>query len=58
MLFVLLYFEPNWLTKESAKMREIVDKHFYDNWIVPVYMGNTVDLSKWWYPYKSAWLAL
>ena len=39
-------------------MREIVDKHFYDNWVIPVYMGNYVDLSVWWNPYKAANLAL
>jgi len=58
MLFILLYFEPNFLNKENAKMREIIDKHFYDNWVVPVYMGNYVDLSVWWKPYKAASLAL
>jgi len=39
-----------------AKMREIVDKHFYDNWVIPVYMGYIVDLSFWWkfYPASNA----
>ena len=41
-----------------AKMREIVDKHFYDNWVVPVYMGYIIDLTIWWKPYKAAEAAL
>jgi len=58
MLFILLYFSPKYLQNENSKMREIVDKHFYDNWVIPVYMGNYVDLSVWWNPYKAANLAL
>ena len=27
-------------------MREIVDKHFPDNWVISVYMGIIVDLSE------------
>ena len=33
-------------------MREIVDKHFSDNWVIPFYMGYLVDLSEAWEPYK------
>lgn len=33
MLYVLLYFEPELLSNQPAKMREIVDKHFPDNWV-------------------------
>lgn len=44
MLYVVLYFAPNILNNETAKMREIVDKHFPDNWILGFYMGFTVDL--------------
>lgn len=36
-IFVLLHFCPKILEKENAKMREIVDKHFPDNWVIPVY---------------------
>jgi WASH complex subunit strumpellin len=35
-------------------MREIVDKHFYDNWVIPYYLGYTIDLSEWWDRYKAA----
>ena len=58
MLFILLYFHPGFLINENAKMREIVDKHFYDNWVLTVYMGFIVDLSNQWIPYKAAKLAL
>ena len=35
-------------------MREIVDKHFYDNWVVPVFLGYLVDLTYEWRVYDSA----
>jgi len=33
MLYTVLYFEPSLLHSEQAKMREIVDKYFPDNWV-------------------------
>jgi len=39
-------------------MREIVDKHFYDCWVIPFYLGYFVDLSVQWEPYKAAKLAI
>jgi magnesium-transporting ATPase (P-type) len=33
------------LSVSKAIMREIVDKHFPDNWVIAYYMGYTVDLS-------------
>jgi len=35
-------------------MREIIDKHFYDNWVIAYYVGYVIDLSDQWFPYKSA----
>ncbi len=32
-IFVLLLFAPDTLHNDNAKMREIVDKHFPDNWV-------------------------
>jgi len=29
-------------------MREIVDKHFPDNWVIQVYQGHLVDLTVYW----------
>jgi WASH complex subunit strumpellin len=58
MLYVLLYFAPKVLRDETAKMREIVDKHLPDNWIISVYMGIVVDLVEAWEPYKAARSAL
>nr|DBA23989.1 TPA: hypothetical protein GDO54_011699 [Pyxicephalus adspersus] len=43
MLYVILYFHPSTLQTHQAKMREIVDKYFPDNW---------------WEPYKAAKTAL
>jgi len=33
MLYVILYFSPDVLNGQQAVMREIVDKHFPDNWV-------------------------
>lgn len=33
MLYIILYFAPELLHTQQAKMREIVDKHFPDNWV-------------------------
>ena len=33
MLYVSLYFLPDLLHNQQAIMREIVDKHFPDNWV-------------------------
>lgn len=33
MLYVILYFAPDMLHNQQAVMREIVDKHFPDNWV-------------------------
>jgi WASH complex subunit strumpellin len=35
-------------------MREVVDKHFPDNWIISFYMGATADLSVIWQSYRAA----
>ncbi|KAF6101652.1 WASH complex subunit 5 [Phyllostomus discolor] len=58
MLYVILYFEPSILHTQQAKMREIVDKYFPDNWVISIYMGITVNLAEAWEPYKAAKTAL
>eukprot|EP01094_Clydonella_sp_ATCC50884_P026383 TRINITY_DN7212_c0_g1_i1.p1 TRINITY_DN7212_c0_g1~~TRINITY_DN7212_c0_g1_i1.p1 ORF type:complete len:1153 (+),score=449.83 TRINITY_DN7212_c0_g1_i1:73-3531(+) len=58
MLYVILYFTPEILAEEEAVMREIVDKHFPDNWVISYYLGYTVDLSVMWGPYPAARAAL
>lgn len=58
MLYVILYFAPDMMHKEKAAMREIVDKYFNDNWVIPVYMGYLVDLNSEWANYPSAKAAL
>ncbi len=39
-------------------MREIVDKHFPDNWVIPIYQGHLVDLTEIWAPFSAATKAL
>lgn len=58
MLYVCLFFSPNMLHQQTAVMREIVDKYFPDNWIVPVYMGYNVNLAESWEYFKAAKMAL
>ncbi|XP_053571918.1 WASH complex subunit 5 [Bombina bombina] len=58
MLYVILYFHPTTLHTHQAKMREIVDKYFPDNWVISIYMGITVNLMEAWDPYKAAKTAL
>uniref|UniRef100_A0A8C5V8R5 WASH complex subunit 5 n=1 Tax=Microcebus murinus TaxID=30608 RepID=A0A8C5V8R5_MICMU len=58
MLYVILYFEPSILHTHQAKMREIVDKYFPDNWVISIYMGIIVNLADAWEPYKAAKTAL
>lgn len=38
MLYVILYFDPSILHTQQAKMREIVDKYFPDNWVKKNYV--------------------
>ena len=58
MLYVILYFAADLLQNDQAKMREIVDKHFPDNWVISYYMGFVVDLAQAWDNYKAAKNAL
>ncbi|PAA47126.1 hypothetical protein BOX15_Mlig019935g2, partial [Macrostomum lignano] len=58
MLYVCLYFSPDLLHLEEAKMREIVDKFFPDNWVLSLHMGMLVNLAEAWQPYKAAAKAL
>lgn len=58
MLYVILYFAPDILNKDKSTMREVVDRHFNDNWVIPTYMGHTVDLLTEWGPHPAAKAAL
>ena len=58
MLYVVLFFDPIVLKEEEARLREIVDKYFYDNWVVHVYAGMTADLSIEWKRFPAARAAL
>eukprot|EP01128_Nolandella_sp_AFSM9_P012702 TRINITY_DN9532_c0_g1_i1.p1 TRINITY_DN9532_c0_g1~~TRINITY_DN9532_c0_g1_i1.p1 ORF type:complete len:1160 (+),score=275.21 TRINITY_DN9532_c0_g1_i1:17-3496(+) len=58
MLYVCLFFVPKILHTAEATMREVVDKHFPDNWIIPFYLGFTVDITVEWERYPAAKLAL
>jgi WASH complex subunit strumpellin len=53
-LFTLLPFCPRILDQQEPKMREICDKHFPDNWIIPIYGGVIVDLEVYWTSFPAA----
>lgn len=57
-LYILLFFRPEILHDERPVMREIVDKHFADNWVINYYMGFTVDLVVAWSSFKAASAAI
>ena len=58
MLYVILYFAPHILQQDHTVMREIVDRHFPDNWVVAYNMGFTADLQFAWADYRAARAAL
>lgn len=58
MIYVVLYFDPETLQENHSLMRQIVDRLFSDNWVVPVYMGHLVDLTVVWSGYDAASAAL
>ena len=49
---------PRILDEREAKMREICDKHFPDNWVIPIYGGQLVDLLSYWESFPAAKKAL
>ena len=49
---------PRILDEREAKMREICDKHFPDNWVIPIYGGQLVDLLSYWDSFPAAKKAL
>ncbi|XP_061378405.1 WASH complex subunit 5 [Danaus plexippus] len=54
MLVVCLFFTPHYLHSDTTRMREIVDKFFPCNWIIPVYMGVTMNIIDYWDGFKAA----
>lgn len=57
-VYIMLYFMPEVLHRETAIMRELIDKHFVDNWVVPWGHGFFADLTLVWEPYRAARVAL
>lgn len=58
MLVICLFFTPYYLHTDTSKMREIVDKFFPTNWVIPVYMGVTMNIIDYWENFKAAKSAL
>ncbi|KAL6650689.1 hypothetical protein ACP70R_009614 [Stipagrostis hirtigluma subsp. patula] len=56
-LYVLLLYSRDILHRGLA-MREIVDRFFKDNWVVPIFLHFSVDLLVSWDAYKEAKLSL
>lgn len=57
-LLVLLFYAPQILRDDLVVMREIVDRYFRGCWIVPVFLGFTIDLSQAWDRFKAAKAAM
>lgn len=58
MLVVCLFFAPHYLHSDVSKMREISDKFFPSNWVIPIYMGVTLNIVDFWENFKAAKSAL
>ena len=58
LLYVILYWAPKILRLGKSAMREIVDRHYGDNWVIAYGAGLTADLLTEWEPYEAASTAL
>eukprot|EP00931_Biecheleriopsis_adriatica_P006924 TRINITY_DN108266_c0_g1_i1.p1 TRINITY_DN108266_c0_g1~~TRINITY_DN108266_c0_g1_i1.p1 ORF type:complete len:1198 (-),score=267.36 TRINITY_DN108266_c0_g1_i1:180-3773(-) len=58
LLYVSLFFQVTTLQSDFVAMREIVDRHFGDAWVVAYSLGCTADLLAMWAPYPAAKQAL
>ena len=58
LLVVNLFFTPDTLEKDKKNLYDIISKHFYDNYIISLYMGYTIDIIEYWKDFKSASNAL
>ncbi|TVU14730.1 hypothetical protein EJB05_38220, partial [Eragrostis curvula] len=56
-LYVLLFYSRD-LLHRGLVMREIVDRFFKDNWVVPIFLHFSVDLLVSWDAYKEAKMSL
>lgn len=56
-LYVMLFYSRDLLHK-GLVMREIVDRFFKDNWVVPIFLHFSVDLLVSWDAYKEAKISL
>lgn len=58
LLYVILFFHAETLESDHVAMREIVNRHFGDAWVVAYALGHTADLTSMWAPYSAARQAL
>ena len=58
LLIVNLFFTPETLEKDITTMGDVISKHFYDNYVVSLYMGFTIDINEYWKDFKVAHNAL
>ena len=58
LLVVNLFFTYETLEKDKKTMYDIISKHFYDNYVVSLYMGYTIDINEYWKDFKVAYNAL
>jgi WASH complex subunit strumpellin len=54
LVYVLLFFCGDILLQQLPVMKELVEKHFADNWVVHYYAGFTADLSVAWAAFPAA----
>uniref|UniRef100_A0A914EH19 Uncharacterized protein n=1 Tax=Acrobeloides nanus TaxID=290746 RepID=A0A914EH19_9BILA len=54
MIYVCLFFKSDILHNQFSIMRQIVDKYFQSDYIIPIHLELTVNLMLKWEPYKAA----
>ena len=58
LLVISLFFTPETLEKDRKNMYDVVSKHFYDSFVVSIYMGYTIDINEYWKDFSAAYSAL
>ncbi|KPA81020.1 hypothetical protein ABB37_04393 [Leptomonas pyrrhocoris] len=58
LVYVLLFFCGDVLSQQAPVMKELVERHFADSWVVHYYAGYTADLAVTWAAFPAAREAL
>ena len=51
-MYVLLWMAPEVLQRDVALMRQLLDRHLSDSWVLAWGPGQLADVAREWLPYK------